>query len=124
MAKKRKPEASGKGRGVTPAIVAELATALPGVEAGSSYGTPGYRVAKQLFARLHQDGESLVVRMEDNERTVRIAADPDIFFVTDHYLNYPWVLVRLAAVTPAELREILRDAWLLVAPKKLADGES
>ena len=42
---------------------------------------------------------------------MRIEADPDVFFVTDHYVAYPDVLVRLAKVTRADLRELFQDAW-------------
>ncbi|ONI68298.1 hypothetical protein BWI15_35370 [Kribbella sp. ALI-6-A] len=48
-----------------------------------------------------------------------LAADPDKFFTEPHYNGYPAVLVRLAAVNEAELRELLVDAWRIQAPKTL-----
>jgi hypothetical protein len=42
---------------------------------------------------------------------------PDKFYITDHYLNYPWVLVRMARVTPDELRDLLTGAWRRVGGK-------
>ena len=88
-----------------------IALALPKVEEGTSYGTPAFKVAGKLFVRLHQDGESLVVRMEPGERTMRMKADPATFYITDHYLHYPWILVRLASVDPDDLRDLLEEAW-------------
>ena len=64
-------------------------------------------------------GESLVVRIDENERSMRIKAEPETFYITDHYLNYPWILVRIASVDLADLRELLEDAWRLSAPKRL-----
>lgn len=49
-----------------------------------------------------------------------IAADPDIYFTEPHYNGFPAVLVRLEAVDVDELRELLTDAWLVQAPKRLA----
>lgn len=96
-----------------------LALAFPGAEEGTSYGTPAFKVAGKLFARKHQDGESLVVKIDPGECAMRIRADPRTFFITDHYLNYPWILVRIAGVRSDDLRELLEEAWRLTAPKRL-----
>ena len=50
---------------------------------------------------------------------MRMRADPDTYFITDHYTGYPWVLVRVAAILEDELRELLEDAWRRLAPTKL-----
>jgi hypothetical protein len=99
--------------------VRRLALALPGVEEGPSYGTPGFRVRGKFLARLWEDGETLVVKCGDNERDFRIQAAPGTFFITDHYRGYPTVLIRLARVRPADLREVLEEAWRRNAPKRL-----
>jgi hypothetical protein len=95
--------------------VREIAGVLPGAVEGTSYGTPAFHVGKTLFVRQHQDGESLVVRIDPEERAVRVAADPKTYSVTDHYINYPLVLVRMASVKRRELRELLEEAWRLAA---------
>ena len=41
-------------------------------------------------------------------------ADPETFYITDHYLNYPYMLVRLSKVSREDLRELLEDAWELM----------
>ncbi len=53
------------------------------------------------------------------EKEELIAADPEKFFTEPHYNGYPAVLVRLAAVDEAELRELLTDAWRVMAPARL-----
>jgi hypothetical protein len=93
--------------------VREIAGRLPGAIEGTSYGTPAFYVGKTLFVRQHQDGESLVVRIDPDERSIRVAADPKTYFVTDHYINYPWILVRMASVRRRELKELLEEAWRL-----------
>ena len=96
---------------VTFETVRKMALALDKVEEKTSYGTPAFRVAGALFARQHQDMESLVVRMDFADREELMAADPETYYITDHYLNYKWVLVRLARVHPDALRDLLRGAW-------------
>jgi hypothetical protein len=102
-------------------IVRELALALPGVVEGSSYGTPAFKLGNQLVARMHQDGESLVVKVDPLERDLLIRADPKVFFITDHYRDYPYMQVHLSWVRRAQLRKVLKEALALVeaeAPPK------
>src|SRR5205823_9874076 len=82
-------------------------------------GTPGFRVRGKFLARLWEDGETLVVKCGDDERDFRMQADPETFFTTDHYRGYPTVLIRLARVRTADLRDILEQAWRRSAPKRL-----
>jgi hypothetical protein len=101
------------GRAISFDTVREIAGGLPGAVEGTSYGTPAFHVGKTLFVRQHQDGESLVVRIDPEERAVRVAADPKTYSVTDHYVNYPLILVRMASVKRRELKELLDEAWRL-----------
>ena len=104
---------------VTLTTVRRLALAFPGVEEGSSYGTPGFRVRGKFLARLWEDGEVLVVKCGDDERDFRMKADPETFFITDHYRGYPTVLVRLSRVSEDDLQAVLEEAWRRQAPKRL-----
>jgi hypothetical protein len=64
--------------------------------------------------------EVLAVRVAgDDAKQALLASDPGKFFTEDHYNGYPAILVRLAAVDEAELRELLTDAWRIQAPKSL-----
>jgi len=103
---------------VTFDTVRKIALALENVEESTSYGTPAFKVRGALVARLHQDGCSLVVRMGFEERAELMAADPDTYYITDHYLNYPWVLVRLSRVRPDALRDLLGGARRLAAAEQ------
>jgi hypothetical protein len=119
MGKRAKRGSARKGRGVDFTAVRRLALALPGVEEGTSYGTPAFRVKGKFFVRLREDGESIVVKVGDDERDLLMEADPDAFFTTDHYRGYPSVLVRLSRVREADLAEVLDQAWARLAPPKL-----
>jgi hypothetical protein len=95
------------------------AQAFPGVVDSTSYGTPALKVRGKLLARLHQNGEALVLRMDLLDREILMQSDSEVFHITDHYRDYPWVLVRLSAVEPGALPDLIERAWRLVAPKTL-----
>jgi hypothetical protein len=119
---KRLPRRSAKA--LTFATVRQIGLALPGMEEATSYGTPALKVKGKLVARLKEDGETLVVRMDFLDRDAAMELDPQTFFITDHYRNYPAVLVRLASVGRERLREVLEQAWRRSAPKKLQQPAS
>jgi hypothetical protein len=60
-----------------------------------------------------------VVGVDFDEREEMMSADPEKFYITDHYLNYPWMFVRLSKVRPDELRDLLIGSWWRAAPKQL-----
>lgn len=92
---------------------------LPGVEEKPCYSTPGFYAGKNLFSRLREDGETLVVFNLDRDQW--IDADPTVFYITDHYLNTNYMLVDLKAVKPDDLAELLLNAWRSRANKKMLD---
>jgi hypothetical protein len=108
-----------KTKPVTFETVREIAQTLPGAEESTSYGTPAFKVKGKLFVRLHQDGESLVISVNFDERAEMMNADPEKFYITDHYLNYPWMLVRMSKVRPDQLRDLLIGSWRRAAPRNL-----
>ena len=81
--------------------------ALPGVEEGTSYRTPAWRHRGRLLARLHQDGCSIVLKVGNQTRDHLLQADPQTFFISDHYIGYPTVLGRLDKLGAADLRKLL-----------------
>jgi hypothetical protein len=93
---------------------------FPGVELGTSYGTPALKVRGKGMCRLRTDPDALVIRVTDlGEREALLQGQPDAFFSTPHYDGYPYVLVRLEAVDPTELAELIEEAWRIRAPKRL-----
>lgn len=91
-----------------------MALALPSVEEGTSYGTPALKVRGKLFVRLKEDGETIVLKTTYEEREELMAHDPETYFITNHYLNYPYILVSLKRVHPDALKELtlLPIDWL------------
>jgi hypothetical protein len=103
---------------VTFETVRQLALELPEVVEGTSYGTPAFRVGGKILARFHQDGESLVLKVEFAAHEVLMGAKPDTFYITDHYACWPLMLVRLSSVSIEDLGQLLEEAWRGLAPKR------
>ena len=100
---------------MTYATVRELAAKLPGVEESTSYGTPALKVRGKLLVRLKEDGETIVLITDFFEREHLLRTAPKTFFITDHYGDYPSVLVRLSTISRARMRTLLIDAWRRVS---------
>ena len=80
--------------------VRQIALAWRGVEEGTSYGTPALKVKGKMLARLREDGDTLVVKGVGPDERALIESEPDVYYVTDHYVGWPIVLVRLSAAHP------------------------
>ena len=102
------------------ARVVELAKRLPGVEESRSYGTPSIKVKRRLLARLRSEAEGgLAIQCDFMEREMLLQAAPETFYVTDHYADYPMVLVNLDTVRWEAMPGILEHAWRRVATPAL-----
>lgn len=116
--------------------VRRIALALPETtERSSREGVPGWRVKDTLFAwerplrradlealgDAAPDGAILATRVADlGVKEALLAEDREVYFTTPHFNGYPAILVRLDRITDAELEELLVEAWLARAPKRLA----
>ncbi|HEX8699829.1 MAG TPA: MmcQ/YjbR family DNA-binding protein [Myxococcaceae bacterium] len=95
---------------------------LPEVEEGIWFRTPALKVRGKSFVRLKEDGKSVVFLLDSvDEQEFLIQAQPELFFITDHYRGYPAVLARLSKLRVAECRRRLQQGWRLKAPRKLVE---
>jgi hypothetical protein len=94
------------------------AARLPGLEVGTSYGTPALKVGGKLIARM-KDADTLVLLGTMEEKEFLLAAEPDIYFETDHYKGWPAWLVRLSRIGDRELKLRLERAWRHKAGKRM-----
>ncbi|HKN65511.1 MAG TPA: hypothetical protein VJW73_04505 [Gemmatimonadaceae bacterium] len=101
--------------------VRAIATKLPDVEEGTTFGFPAFKVKGKLLAWFPKKKEveegSLAVRMSILERDHRILANPKIFYVTPHYRDYDAVLARIEQLSAAALRELLESGYEFVVSK-------
>jgi hypothetical protein len=99
-----------------------MGRALPGVDVTTSWGAPDLKVRGKMFAcgAIHKSAEpeTLVVRMDFDQRDELIAADPDTYYLKEHYVDYACVLVRLRRVHPDALRDLLLMGWRFISTAK------
>ena len=99
--------------------VRKLALTWAEVEDGTSYGTPALKLRKKILARLKEDGDSLVMpSVPQDEREMLVESQPKVFYFTDHYRDYPMVLIRLSKTRRAIVEPLLRRHWRTLASKK------
>jgi hypothetical protein len=116
--RKRAPQDEGENLQVTFDDVRKIALTWPEVEDGSSYGTPALKVRKKLLVRLREDGDSLVMPgVPIDERDMLVESQPKVFYFTDHYKDYPMVLIRLSKTRRATVEPLLRRQWQALASK-------
>jgi hypothetical protein len=106
--------------------VQKLAAGLDGVEVGTTYGTPALRVRGKVFACIASnkaaEPDTLVALIGFAERDELLEAEPDTYYLKDHYRNYPAILARLGVIHRDSLRDLLRMAWAHVARSARARG--
>ena len=95
--------------------VTMIALSLENLEQSTSYGTAAFKAGKKLIARLKEDGQTLVVATTFEEREAMMAEEPETYFMTEHYRNYPLVLVRLPQVNADVMRDLLKRALRLAS---------
>jgi hypothetical protein len=91
---------------------------LKGVEASTSYGTPAVKFKKTLLVRLREDGNAIVIRIDPADRDRLLRDRSDVFFLTDHYIAYPYVLAHLRVLQAEELYALLEPIWRSLQPRR------
>src|SRR5687767_4405450 len=92
---------------------------LPDVEVTTAWGASALKVRGKMFAcvAINKSAEpnSMVVRMDMAQRDLLVEEDPATYYLTDHYVGYPCVLVRLSRVSPDALADLIRGAHRFVS---------
>ena len=110
--------------------ICEFLLTFPGCEKDPPGGREVVRVAGKALAYpaanersrpsgLPANEEFVIVRVDLRRREQLLETNPEAFFVTPHYQGYRGVIVRLSTVDQRQLRDLLVDAWRLMAPKRL-----
>ena len=108
-------------RGVSVNDARTLLMRLDGVSPGRSYGLPSFLLGGRFFARFRDQDTVVVLQLSSIEdRDVLLRLDPRAFFFTDHYQDYPAVLIRLAEVRPKQLADVVTEAWRDLGSRRAA----
>ena len=108
-------------RGHSFKTVESIGRKLPDVEGTMTWGKPALKVGGKMFVCIasHKSAEpnTLVVRMDIVDRDALIEDDPETYYLKDHYVGYPCILVRLARVRPDALRDLVISAYRYMSEK-------
>ena len=108
-------------RGQTFSAVEAIGRTLPDVEVTTTWGQPTLKVRGKMFACIasHKSAEpnSLVVMMDFDDRDALLEDDPDVYYVKDHYVPYPCVVVRLSRIRLDALRDLIVGAHRYISTK-------
>ena len=97
-----------------------IARSLPGTELSTSYGTPSIKVSGKLLSRWRTEAEgALAIRCDFLDRQILLQVQPEVFFLTEHYRDYPMILMRMEKASSKTMLEVLDRAWRLLAPTRL-----
>jgi hypothetical protein len=98
----------------------EIALSFPGTEERLSYGTPAIFIGKTVFVRIGtREPDTIQINTSSlEERDHLVAADPETFFITDHFKDYKAALARRSKLDAKTFRALLERRWSALTPKK------
>ena len=97
----------------------KIALAIPGTEEVLWFNKPAVFLHGQFLTKVHDKEEARTLRVSSMEmRDMMLEAEPALFYITDHYRSFPFVLARLSALTPKVLKEILAGRAAQLAENK------
>lgn len=94
-----------------------IASTFPGAVRSTTHGTPSVKLGTKFLLREREPGILALQRPSIDERDMLIEADPDLFFITDHYRDYRYVLIRMDRLTPEHFRAPFETIWREKATK-------
>jgi hypothetical protein len=108
-------------RRITFETVKKLGLELPGVELSTMYGVPALKLKGHLLGCVPTnkaaEPDSLVVRIDFEQREGLLSDAPETYYVKPHYIPYPCVLVRLNHIDQDALKELLHASWQFVSSR-------
>jgi len=113
---------SPKAKSTSFSRVEKYAMKYPGAQRTTYFGKPAVKLDGEMIACMASnksaEPDTLVVRVDFLERDLRIANEPDVYYLKPHYVNYPCVLTRLSQVSDSALKDLLESAYHYMTKKK------
>ena len=109
---------SGRATMLTRAEARKIALSFGGASEGPYFGKPAVFVAEKFLTRVHHKEEAVVLAIGSMEmRDIMLEAEPKLFYITDHYKNFPYLLARLSTLDKTTLRDLLGARLLQIEAK-------
>jgi hypothetical protein len=96
----------------------KIALAVTGASEGLYFGKPAIFLGEDYLCRVHDKESAVVLRTGSMEmREVMLEAEPGLFYITDHYKNFPVILARLSALDRKTLKDLIAARILRLEQK-------
>jgi len=96
----------------------KIALSFDGASEGPYFGKPAIFVAEKFLTRVHHKEDAMVLAIGSMEmRDVMLEAEPKLFYITDHYKNFPYLLARLSKLDKTTLKDLLAARILRIEAK-------
>ena len=103
---------------LTRAEARKIALSVEGATEGPYFGKPAVFVAEKFLTRVHTKEEAVVLNIGSMEmRDVMLEAEPRLFYITDHYKSFPYLLARLSKLDKTTLKDLLNARLLRIEAK-------
>jgi hypothetical protein len=100
--------------------VRQIVFSYPGVTEHLVFGGPTIRVGKLFLTRIAKiDPDTLVKVPDQREREYLLSAQPDVYYMQEHYESFECVLIRMSKADPGAVRQLFEAAWQAYAPKRV-----
>ena len=105
-------------KGLTRVEARKIALSIEGASEGPYFGKPSVFVNEKFLTRVHTKEEAMVLAVGSMEmRDVMLEAEPKLFYITDHYKNFSYLLARLSALDKPTLKLLLEARLLQIGSK-------
>jgi hypothetical protein len=103
---------------LTRAEARKIALSFPDTSEGPYFNKPAVFVGETFFTRVHTKEEAMVMAIGSMEmRDMMLEAEPRLFYITDHYKKFPYLLARLSKLDKATLKDLLSARLLQIEAK-------
>jgi hypothetical protein len=100
--------------------VRQIALSLPGTEEATHWGKPSFRINNKIFAIIQSDMKTITVKTTKEERDMYTTTDPKTYMIPESFSNMNYMHINLETASKVEVMNLIRSAWGIVAPKKMA----
>ncbi|MEK3735218.1 MULTISPECIES: MmcQ/YjbR family DNA-binding protein [Paenibacillus] len=99
--------------------IREIALSLPGTVEVEHWGKPSFRINNKIFVVIQDDMSTITIKTTKEERHLYTSMSPETYKIPDSFSNLNYMHIDLKSAKNEEVINLIRNAWGIVAPKKL-----
>jgi hypothetical protein len=101
----------------------KIMLSIPGTDERLWFNQPSVFIRDRFLAKTHHKEDAVTLQVGSMEmRDMMLEAEPGLFYITDHYRKFPFVLIRLSALTKAVLKDMLMGRAAQLAACRPSSG--